>query len=215
MDVFRIFLMSLFDSVATCDADQSHMVNGNLQPTGISLQTLNPAAQQLQQQLEVQKQQLQLQQQLLKQQVKPEAQQLTPQQILMTQLLREPLSKRPQLMEQIKQTQTKQEAEYLVNPNSQQRPINTQSSRADQDMLRYKMLMQLLGSAYQGGNTNRLGYNIDPTSAVVQITSGIPIAVEAQLQQLQHMLLLQRHQHQYMYPQPLSLNSIANPFVPF
>ena len=82
------------------------MVNGH-QPGAIMQAALNPQLQQLQQSLEAQKQQLLVQQQVLQQQVKPEAQQLNKQQILLAQLLNEPPAKRPQLWEQIKQTQTR------------------------------------------------------------------------------------------------------------
>ena len=95
--------------------DQSNMANGQ-QPAAMMQAALNPQLQQLQQSLEAQKQQLLVQQQVLQQQVKPEAQQLNKQEILLAQLLNEPPAKRPQLWEQIKQTQTKQEAAMMVNP---------------------------------------------------------------------------------------------------
>lgn len=196
------------------------MVNGHPKPGGISLAALNPATQQLQQQLDLKRQQLLLQQQLLKQQAKPETQQMTSQQILIAQLLREPASKRPQLLEQIKQTVTKQEAENLINPYSQQRPTSVQPSRAEQEMLRYKMLMQLLGMANQGGNPSQMGYNIDPTRAVMPgASAGIPMIgdmVASQMQQqVQQMLLLQRQQ-QYMMllqQQQLAMNPMLNPYM--
>lgn len=165
--------------------------------------SLNPNAQQLQQQLEVEKQQLLLQQQLLKQQVKPEAQQMTPQQILLTQLLREPVSKRPQLLEQIKQTQTKQQAEILINPT----PTfpATQSTRAQQhEIEKYKTL------------TQPVGFHVDPTSVILSMT-GSPIMghdsiLAAQVHQVNQANLLQRQQLQQilMFQHQLAM---ANPLL--
>ena len=66
------------------------MINGH---TTIGMPTPDPATQQLQQQLQMQKQQLLIQQQILRQQLK-----VVSQQILLTQLLREPASQRTQLL---------------------------------------------------------------------------------------------------------------------
>lgn len=183
--------------------DQSQLA-GHKSPGAISLTSLNPNAQQLHQQLEAEKQQLLVQQQLLKQQVKPEAQQMTAQQILLTQLLREPASKRPQLLEQIKQTQTKQQAEYLVNPTSTL--PGTQSTRSQpHEMERYKTLMQ------------PLGHPVDPTflsmtgNSVPIITDGSILA--AQVHQVQQARLLQRQQLQQMLMLRHQL-AMASPFLP-
>lgn len=194
------------------------MVNGHQTYGGISLSTLNPATQQLQQQLDIQKQQLLLQQQLLKQQIKPESQQMTPQQILLTQLLREPASKRPQLLEQIQQTQTKLQAANLMNPTATnlQRPSATQTIRGQQELERYKTLIQLLAMANQGGNPN-----LDPTRAAMP-ANPIPMMSDgailaAQLQQVQQLLMLRRQQQQQMEQMMMFQQQLAmmNPFMMF
>ena len=204
-----------------CHADQSHMANGQQRPGVVPSTVVNPATQQLQQQLESQRQQLLLQQQLLQQQVKPETQQLSQQQILLAQLLKEPASKRPQLLEQIKQTQTKQEAELLMHPGSQQAIQSSaamnQPSRSQQELQRYQTLIQLLTLANSvNRNPTRLGYY--PSSIRNQIASagmfGDNSIMAAQMmqiqqaQQLQQLLLLERMQAQKMMllqQQPLAM----------
>lgn len=191
---------------------------------------LSPQLQQLQQSLDAQKQQLLVQQQLLQQQMKPEAQQMNKQQILMAQLLNEPPAKRPQLLEQIKQTQTKQEAAMMVNPFlaqqgqsgfSQQASL-TQPSRSQQELQRYQALIQLLGLANvaaSSSNPNRQGYYSDPNRSMV--SGGLPYspfgsnpAMSAQVliqqQMQQQMLLLQRQQQMMMFRQQMAM---MNPFM--
>lgn len=203
------------------------MANGQ-HPGSFSLAALNPATQQLQGQLEQQKQQLLVKQQLLKQQINPELQQLSPQQILISQILNEPASKRPQLLEQIKQTQTKQQAQNLINASTvqQQTPGSHQSTRAQQELMRYQTLIQLLGMAQMSGNPNRLGYNIDPTrsglptlGAAPMIADGSMFSNVAQMQQLRQaqqvqeikeLLLLQRQQQMMALRHQMAM---MNPFA--
>ena len=117
------------------------MVNG--QPGVFSPVTLNPETQRLQQQLETQKQQLLIQQQLLQQAVKPESHQSNKLEILVAQLLSEPAWKRPQLCEQIKQTQTKVEAQKIVNPQSMQ-TVEGKPTRSEQELRRYMVLLNMM-----------------------------------------------------------------------
>lgn len=202
------------------------MVNGH-QPAAVMQAALSPQLQQLQQSLEAQKQQLLVQQQVLQQQVKPEAQQLNKQQILLAQLLNEPPAKRPQLWEQIKQTQTKQEAAMMVNPLAQQGQLGfsqmslaQQPSRSQQELQRYQTLIQLLGLANlaSSSNPNRQGYYTDPNSSMV--SGGLPyspfgsnaaMSVQAvQMMHQQQMLLLQRQQQMMMLRQQMAM---MNPFM--
>jgi hypothetical protein len=211
------------------------MVNGH-QPGAFMQAALNPQLQQLQQSLEAQKQQLLVQQQVLQQQVKPEAQQPNKQQILLAQLLNEPPAKRPQLWEQIKQTQTKQEAAMMVNPYlAQQGQLGlsqtsltgfTQPSRSQQELQRYQTLIQLLGLANlaSNNNPNRQGYYSNPTRSSAMISaSGLPYSpfgsnsMGAQAVQLmqeqqiqQQMILLQRQQQMMMFQQQMAM---MNPFM--
>ena len=211
------------------------MVNGH-QPGAIMQAALNPQLQQLQQSLEAQKQQLLVQQQVLQQQVKPEAQQLNKQQILLAQLLNEPPAKRPQLWEQIKQTQTKQEAAMMVNPFLAQQPGQlglsqtslTQPSRSQQELQRYQTLMQLLSLANLASNSNpnRQGYYSNPIRSSSMISgSGLDLpyspfggnSMSAQAVQLiqeqqmqQQMMLLQRQQQMMMLQQRMVM---MNPFM--
>ncbi|XP_057371788.1 mediator of RNA polymerase II transcription subunit 15-like [Daphnia carinata] len=224
------------DQVATAQAaitNQSQMVNGQFQPGANVQAALNPQLQQLQQTLEAQKQQLLVQQQLLQQQVKPEAQQMNKQQILIAQLLNEPPAKRPQLLEQIKQTITKQEAAMMVNPFANQigqtslTPTSfAQSnlslpSRSQQEMQRYQALLQLLSLAsLSSNNPNRLGHYAESNRPTMpSIGSGVPFsfgsnAINAQLlqqqQMQQQMLLIQRQQQMMMFQQQMAM---MNPFM--
>lgn len=187
------------------------MVNGR--PGAFSPTTLTPETQRLQQQLENQKQQLLTQQLLLQQAIKPESHQANKLEILVAQLLNEPAWKRPQLCEQIKQTQTKVEAQKIVNPQSMQ-AIETKPTRSEQELRRYMALLNMMclgtttstGAIGAGEATHmstlagggvRLGMSAHPygmTGFSGYGESSILALQLARQQQIQQMLLLERQQ---------------------
>ena len=183
--------------------DQSHMING--QPGVFSPVTLNPETQRLQQQLEAQKQQLLIQQQLLQQAIKPESHQPNKLEILVAQLLSEPAWKRPQLCEQIKQTQTKLEAQKIVNPQSMQ-VVEVKPTRSEQELKRYMILLNMMCLGTTGGigagdaspmTTIGGGIRMSPSYGMTGYGydgSSILAIQLARQQQIQQLLILQRQQ---------------------
>ena len=198
------------------------MANG--QPGAFSPVTLNPESQRLQQQLETQKQQLLIQQQLLQQAIKPESHQSNKLEILVAQLLSEPVWKRPQLCEQIKQTQTKVEAQKIVNPQSMQ-VVEVKPTRSEQELRRYMVLLNMMCLGTTGGigagdasPMATIGGGIRTGMGPSYGTAGygdssIILAIQlARQQQIQQLLMLQRQQELQllMYRQQMAM---MNPFV--